>query len=108
MGDDFDEDDDYQLDYRKRSEIMVSRDDMIAKSLPVDGQFILSPILAHFENQEKIKAIIEDVDEEQDQAFVFEEVNLPPPRRTEVPNGGFLEPLIEPFEISHDAGDGTE
>ena len=76
---------------------------MVAKSLPVDGAFILSPILAHSANQERIKAIIDDVDEaEQDQGFVFEEVSLAPPRRTQVVDGG-LEPLLEPQEL--EAGD---
>lgn len=95
MGDDFDEDDDDDFGLRKRSEIVVSQDDLVAKSLPVDGAFILSPILAHSANQERIKAIIEDVDEaDQDQGFVFEEVSLAPPRRTQVDGG--LEPLLEP------------
>lgn len=103
MGDDFDEDDDEDFRSRKRSEIVVSQDDMVAKSLPVDGAFILSPILAHSANQERIKAIIEDVDEaEQDQGFVFEEVSLAPSRRTQAVEGG-LEPLLEPQE--QDAGD---
>ena len=38
IGDDFDEDDNEDMCYRKRSEIMVSRDDIEApKSLPIDG-----------------------------------------------------------------------
>lgn len=95
MGDDFDEDDDDDFRLRKRSEIIVSQDDLVAKSLPCDGAFILSPILAHSANQERIKAIIEDVDEaEQDQGFVFEEVGLAPPRHTQGEGG--LEPLLEP------------
>lgn len=103
MGDDFDEDDDDDFGLRKRSEIVVSQEDLVAKSLPVDGAFVLSPILAHSANQERIKAIIEDVDAaDQDQGFVFEEVSLAPPRRTQAVEGG-LEPLLEPQEL--EAGD---
>ncbi len=47
------------------------------------------------------------MDEEQDQAFVFEEVNLPPVRRTEVSGG--LEPLLDmPFVEATDADNVAE
>lgn len=44
-------------------------------SMPEDERFVLSPILSHFENQEKLQAIIDD-DTGKDNDFSFEEINV--------------------------------
>ena len=49
-----------------------SKGNELSKSQVVDSKYILSPILSSFENQAKIKAIIEEKShEDDDQAFMF-------------------------------------
>lgn len=63
--DEDDEEDEVNNHYRLRSEAFVDQEDF-ARSCPQDKPFILSPILSHFENQQKIKKIIETKSDEKD------------------------------------------